>query len=458
MSQRENPLPAVNLLFLGLVLLLCPVSAIAQRHGGGHGMGGGFPGGSNRPTGLDEKDSLKDFHQALAVQATTQQSSEFRALVRSTEAAQAELQVFVQLSNKDNGTQSAQRGPLDNALEMARQWNKRFQEGFSPVQKSGLKEILKKLAKADSDVEQEQKMLDQSLDLKAARIEVAVHSESLDKGLSYFHDQQLAVGREMSIVVANGQDMAFTLPQVKSPIRVDNQTIVVGVSGSLSQIAAQGSERTFKLELSADLSDLQQDITELLRAQLDASPVCGQRVAIRRATLAPSTPASLLVVQLHFERWICTRTDGQQTSNELGEGDGTVEIKLTAIVENPNTLKVAAAFGRIDAAGMLGEALRSGDLGEDLRDKAAQLVLLAARAGSDFKIALPPAVQNSATIQSVKFHDENVGGLSVALEGQVEISNEQANQLASQLNQALSAETVPSRAPGTIPQLSKRPQ
>jgi len=162
------------------------------------------------------------------------------------------------------------------------------------------------------------------------------------------------------------------------------------------------------------------------------------------------------VVQLHFERWTCTRTYGQQTSNELAEGDGTVEIKLTAALEKPNTLKVAAAFGRIDAAGMMGEALRSGDLGEDLRDKAAKSVLAAARAGSDFKTALPPAIQNSAIIQSARFQDVGVGGLSVVLDGQIEISNEQATQLASQLNQALSAQGVP--AQGTVPQLSKRPQ
>jgi hypothetical protein len=89
---------------------------------------------------------------------------------------------------------------------------------------------------------------------------------------------------------------------------------------------------------------------------------------------------------------------------------------------------------------MLGEALHSGSLGEDLRDKAAALVLAAVQAGSDFKIALPPALQNAATIQSAKFQDAGVGGLSVMMNGQIEISNEQANQLASQLNQSLSAQ------------------
>jgi hypothetical protein len=112
-------------------------------------------------------------------------------------------------------------------------------------------------------------------------------------------------------------------------------------------------------------------------------------------------------------------------------------------VEKPNTLKVLTTFGRIDATGLLGEALRSGALGEDLRDQVAQLVLAAARAGSDFKITIPTALQNSAVVESAKFHDLGVGGLSIVLDGQVEISNQQADQLANQLNQTQSAQRAP---------------
>jgi hypothetical protein len=101
-------------------------------------------------------------------------------------------------------------------------------------------------------------------------------------------------------------------------------------------------------------------------------------------------------------------------------------------------LKIAAAFGRIDATGMLEEAIRSGSLGDDLREKAVRSVLAAAQADADFNIALPPAVRNSAVIVSAKFQDAGVGGLGLVLDGQIEISNEQANQLANQLNQSLS--------------------
>lgn len=443
MLRQGISFSAINALILGSALLAWPAAANAQRHGGG-GTGGGGMSGISRPTGVDEKDSLKDFHLALAMQATSQQISEFQALVKYTQAAQAELQAFLQQLRKQNGVaESARRDGLDQALEKARSGSKKFQEGFSAAQKAGLKDIVKRLAKTDSGLEQEGKRLDQSLDLKAPAPEVAAHAESLDKALTDFSDQQLALGREISITLASGQDLAFTLPQVKSPVNIENRTMAITVSGRLSQIASQGGQRTFKLELTSDLSELQQNITDLLRAQLDTSESCGQRVTIQQARLTPATPAGRLVVRLHFERWMCTRSFGQQISNELAEGDGTVEIKLTAVVEKANTLKIVTALGRVDATGMLGESLRSGSLGEDLREKVAQSVLSAARAGSDFKITLPPALQNSARIQSAKFQDLGVGGLSVVLDGQIEISNEQADQLASQLNQALSARGTP---------------
>ena len=346
---------------------------------------------------------------------------------------------------------------------MTRRWITRetptgnSRRGSSAEQKSGLKEIVKRLAKSDADLEQEEKRLDQSLELKSGGPDAAALAGTLDKALSDFYDEELALGREMSIVLASGNDLAFTLPPVKSPATIAGRAVTVTVSGVLTQTAAQGGQRTFKLDLVADLSDLQQNITEVLRSQLDSSETCGQRIAIRQASLAPSTPASVLLLKLHFERWTCMGSG--QIASEIAEGDGSVEIKLTAVVDK-NTLKMKAALGRIDASGMLGDALRSGSLGEDVSEKASKLVLAAAQAGTNFKIALPPAVQNSAAIQSARFQENGVGELSMAMEGHIEITNEQADALATQLNQALSAQgrsaqgtpVLRTREPGTSPQ------
>lgn len=431
-----------------LSLLLACTAAVAQRHGGGQGVGT-LTGAPGRPSGVDQKDSLRDFHEALAVQATTQQMAEFQVLVKNTLAAQTSLHSLQQQLEK--GSDSQDKGILDQALDSARIGNKKFQEGFSPEQKAGLKEVSKRLDKSEFDLEQEQKKLDQGFEIKASVSDLTARADNLDKVLTDFYNQQLALGREMSITLANGQDLAFNLPTAKSPVSIGKRSITVPVSGGLSQTAAQGGRRSFDLSLVGDLSDLEQNITEVLRAQLEASQSCGQRFTVRQATLGPDTTVGLMVVKVHFERWSCSG----QSPTELAEGDGSMEIKLKAAVEN-GALKVTAAPGRIDATGMVEDALRSGSLGEELREKAAQVVLAAAQAGTNFAVTLPPAVQNSATIQSASFQETGAGSLSIALGGQVEISNEQADQLATQLNQALSAQG--SLTPGAVPQLATRPQ
>ena len=434
--KRSVSHSAATALIAGSLLLVCPLTANAQRHGGASAGGGGIS-AITRPSGVKEEDTLKDFHQAMAVQATSQQTAEFQALVKSTAAAQAELQIFLQQAQKGSVDQP-HREAVDKSLEAARNATRKFEAGFSPAQKSGLKEIAKRLLKADSDLEQEQKKMDDSLQVKAAATDVSARVETLSKALTDFSNQQLALGREMSITLANGQDLAFALPEVNHPVKIAGRMIDVGVSGALQQTATQAGQRTFKLELAANLTDLQQNITEVLRAQLNVLEGCGERVAVQRATLMPAAPTGLLVLQLHFERWTCAGSLGQQS--ELAEGDGSVEVKLTASVEKPNALNVVATFGRINASGMMAEAIRSGSLGEDMRTTIAQSILSAAQSASHFNVALPPAVRNSAVIQGASFQDVGAGNLTLVLNGQVEMSNEQADLLATQLNQALSAQ------------------
>src|SRR5271157_385321 len=439
--QRSSFIVAKMLLWVAMILV-CPAIATAQHHGG-HGVGGSTPGGPGRPDGVDEKDTLKDFHHALAVQATSQQIAEFQTLVKNAEAAKTELQQFQQQSQERDAAESARDAALDQALEKARSETQKFIGGFSDAQKSGLKEIAKRLGKADSDLEQEEKKLDQSLQLaNVAGSEVASHAESLDKALSDFANQQLALGRGMGITLATGQDLTFTLPSVNSPASIAKRTVTVAVSGTLSQVAVEGSRHTFKLDLVADLSDLQQNITELLRGQLDRANRCGERVAVRQAILTPSAPATVVSVQLHLERWTCTQMSGRVSANELAESDGSIEIRLTPVVEKSNALTLTSEFGRIQASGMMADALRSGDLGNELRDKVTQSILSALRAGADFKTTLPPVLQSGALIQRARFEDA-AGILRGVLEGQIQISSEQADLLASQLNQALSSRETP---------------
>jgi hypothetical protein len=422
-----------NRLILVVILLAYSGTLAAQRRGSSSGGAGLSTYG--RPDGVDEKDSLKDFHHILAVQATSQQIADFQELVKRTESAKTQLQTFLQ--NAAQPISAAGDPAFHPTVESVLAASRKFQSGLSDPQKSGLRDFTKRIDKADSDLEQEESKLMQIIKATAPSAEVAARGESVNKALSEFSTQQFALGREMSIVIASPSDMTFILPVVKSPVRIQNRTVGVTVSGALAQTEEQNGQRIFRLQLNEDLSDLQQNIGPLLRAQIESPNPCGEKLFIRQAALMPASPQSMLVLHLHYERWSCSRMSGQTSASEIAEGDGTIEVKLTPAVEQSNKLKLTAEFGHIDASGMFAESLRSGDLGDDLREKVSHSVLAALDAGMNFSKTLPAALQNAATIQSASFRDGGAGILDVTLEGKTQISNEQANILASQLNQAL---------------------
>ena len=428
-------------LLLASLLVLCPTTMTAQHHGG-HGVAGGVGGANNRPTGVDEKDPLKDFHRALAVEATSQQASEFQALVKETDTAKSSLRRFVEgQQERGAGSQTGIHATeIDQLLERLRADNQKFVDGFSAVQKSGLKENLKKLAKADSDLQASQQKLDATSQAANSSTEFRARGEKLITSLTEFSDQQLALGDEMGILLAQGSDLTFTLP--------GQTTAEVPVSGELSQRAAQGAHRTFRLRMVVDLSDLEERATEILRAQLDAARSCGERLAVREATMTSATPAALVALQLHYERWSCFKLAGQTGSQELAEQEGSVEVKVTPLVGKANTLKLEAELSRIVAGGAMGDSLRSGDLGQELRDKLTHSILSAVPLGENFQKYLPPAAREFAIVQNAKFQDTGVGKLSVILDGQLDLSDEQVNLMASQLNEARFAQgTTPPPGP-----------
>lgn len=236
---------------------------------------------------------------------------------------------------------------------------------------------------------------------------------------------------------ASGRDLTFKIPPVKIPVNVENQPIEVVASGVISRVAAERGQNVFKLELVADLSDLQQNITQILRAQLDKSDRCGERIAIQNATLTPMAPASVVLAHVHFERWTCVKVFGKERPNKLVGGNGTIEVKLTPAVEQASTLKLVPEVGRVEAEGPLGELLRSGSVGASLREKITKALLSAMQKGTNFKATLPPAVQDYATIEDARFQDVGSGNLGVVLDGRIQISNEQIKLLANQLKERL---------------------
>jgi hypothetical protein len=427
---------------LGLIVLAAALLAhpwgVAQRGGGGGHVGGGTAGGGGlsnvgKATGVDDRDGLKDFRAAMAVQATSQQVLAYAAMMKSTEVASAELKKFVLQLGKENGIAdlASQTAALERAIEQARTENKKFLDGFSDPQKSGLKEISKRLIKADSDLGQQAKAFDlEAVNSKTIGQPITASAQTLDRALTSFQTQQVGLGEEMGIGDGkSGVDFAFNLGPLKRSINVASQPVAIITSEVISNGVASGGQSTFKFQLTADLSDLQQNITDVLHSQLDQAERCGESIAVQTATFRPLEPASVVVVQLHFERWTCRGRE----ANEMVEGTAVFEVKLTLSVGDDGALRLTPEIGRVDAQGLIGEWLRAGSPGESLRDKINDSILSALLQSSDFNATLPPSARGAAMLHGARFQGSGSGKLWVVLGGEIRVSNDQAATLTSEL-------------------------
>jgi hypothetical protein len=407
----------------------CPCLLTAQRHGGGSAGGGGLNSGG-RATGVNTKDDLKDFHEALAIQATSQQAVDYSAMVKSAAEAYAELQTLLeQLQKKNDAAALGARGAgLEQSLEKARTENKAFVGGFSGPQKSGLKEVTKKLTKADSELEQRSQELNRKIAETTTIEGLTSSAQNLERALTNFQTEQANLGEEMGIVNPDSEDVAFDISPVKNSVSFQGQRVAIFTSGVISKDASAVGQKSFRVKLTEDFSDLQQNFMEVMRTQLDKADRCGERLAVSNATLTPMTPATLVMAQFHFERWTCMGGE-----NEIAESDGTLEVKLTPAVAEDGSLKLTPVITRIEAEGLLGESLRSGSLGSDLRDKIMDAVLSTLQQGSDFKKVLPPAAQGSATLRHAQFQSTGAGSLTAVVDGDIRISDDKATAMANEL-------------------------
>ena len=433
---------SIRLSTLAIVAVLAGPGVIpaAAQHHGGHGMGGSLSGGPSRPTGIDEKDDLKDFHLALAVQATAEQIKEFTSLLKHSDAAEELLTRFADSKRPREGNSDA-----DTALDQLCSESRKFQAGFSEVQKDGLKHQIRRVEKTVSQLEQEAHRLDQAL---IAESSGALSSELIaaNRALKDFANEQFVLGREMGITLASDQDVTFSLPSVRNSVYIGNRPTAVTTSGVLSQTSTSADARTFQLSTTVDLSDLQQTFTEILSSQLSQSGSCEKRISLRHATILGAPPASSVLLQLHFERWSCGHAFGQSSPVEIAEGEATVEMTLTPL-EKSNVLNLSSECKRVEAVGIMQDELRSGDLGSDLRDKVAAAVLTAANAGLNAKTTLPSSLQGASILRSGRFDELSGRGLSLIVEQEMQLSNAQVTSLASQLNQALSANRAAPQKP-----------
>jgi hypothetical protein len=248
----------------------------------------------------------------------------------------------------------------------------------------------------------------------------------------------LCLAMAAGAVPARAQNVTFKIPPVKIPLKIKEQSMTITASALISMHSKDKETSIFKLQLTADLGELQQNITALLTSQLDKEDACGERIAIEHADLTPVAPASLAVVQLHYERWACAKVLGKEKTKRLVGGNALIEVKLTPAVEENNTeLRLVPEVGKIEADGSLGELLRSGTLGDAIRDKIRTSILSAMEKGTNLSATLPPAIQGHATIQNAEFKDGGSGRLTVELDGEGQITKEQIQALTKQIKERM---------------------
>jgi predicted nucleic acid-binding Zn-ribbon protein len=171
---------------------------------GGHGGGG--HGGAPKAGAADTSDAgLTDFNRALAVQATSDQTSHFPELTSSTETARKLAQELSRPAAKNDGATDFTRetAALKDAVEEAQGSNQDFVKSFTKSQKAGLKELTKKLEKAESEVAKQWKDMEKQLGgAKTATEGVAGSADKLEKALEELQSQQSELGKEMGITPA----------------------------------------------------------------------------------------------------------------------------------------------------------------------------------------------------------------------------------------------------------------
>lgn len=207
------------------------------------------------------------------------------------------------------------------------------------------------------------------------------------------------------------------IPPVKIPIQLDQQPIEITIWGTVSPISSA-------MDLTVDLGDFQDHLTPVLAAQLNRQDRCGERLLVERATLAPATPTGLLTANINFERYACVKAFGKQIVKKLVGGHGVIEVSLTPWVED-NEIMLSAEVQKIDADGSLGDVLRSGSVGDSIREQIEDSVTESIQKLVNLKSALPAAIENAVSIKSVQFADGGAGRLWLTTNGRVNLSIEE---------------------------------
>lgn len=383
-------------------------------------------------------DDLKGFHQVMAVQGTPEQSTALVGLVNELQTAKEQLQKLRGMATKSPASALNSDGIVvfDQSLAGIRTRSENFLGSFSDAQKSGLKDLTKKMEESNAELGREEAGLHEaSARPNTTYADVATGFSGMDKTLANVEEDQLALAREMGIIVPT-TELVFNLTAA-NPMSVGGSVMSVPVSGTISRTSSVDGHNVFAAKFVADLTDLQGNIKEILRSQVAQWPACGQRIDVQEAMLLPEAPASHIFARIHMERWICLPGErGEGT--EVASGEGSLDLKLIPI-EKQGKLGLKSEIRHVDGDAFVRGSL-SGDAGQALEEKITRSLISAMQEAADLKLLLPSAARESTIVDKAEFQPA-AGGLALVLDGGLEFSDQQTQEFASQIKQqSLSAQ------------------
>ncbi len=183
-----------------LFLLLLPARVVAQ-YGGRHGSTSTTP--RNTAPGPVLDPNAAGLAKAVAEQATTAQTEQFRSMTKLTLQARQRASDFRRLNfSPDNSVEvSHQAKALQDAVDDAGLVSRDFVGSFSDAQARALKKLSKKLQKSETALDKESHKFSEQLDqLPLNMPELSDAAGKIEKLLTTFQQDQAALGKEMGIV------------------------------------------------------------------------------------------------------------------------------------------------------------------------------------------------------------------------------------------------------------------
>jgi hypothetical protein len=395
-------------------------------------MAGGPP-----PAQASDEAELEAFRLALAAQASPAQVSAYSSLVNSTRIVVSTFEDMRGLLGKESvGPEfTIKKHAFDDSLGKARTSTKTLLESFSEPQRVALRRITSKMLSADSRLAERSGEFEMRIgDTTMTRHDLVGSSNRVEEAIANYREQERQLGVAMyALADPEEEQPIITLAGSMKASTIGNQTITVRTSGTIFRAPAERLSNRVHVQILANLGDLQQSLTQVLQSLLTHPDPCGERVSVQQSMLSIASPTAEVWVQLHLERWACMGAAGATAPVELMEGNGAITFKITPAMQKDGLLTILTQTEKVEANGMLAEILRSGALGDEVRERVKGCILRALQNGLDLEAVLLPVQSDSGAIETAKFvRDSQAGTLDIALDGHLRLSDQQIAELGGQ--------------------------